>query len=104
MVSFFNVQRSEHVNLMFQVVLTVARVAAMVAVGSMGLGSGAIMLSYALVSMVGYMVLSTQLLSSVGLAGLRITLKYAALLAVAAAAMAALRFAVLGSWFPLYGG
>ncbi|MCC6399928.1 MAG: lipopolysaccharide biosynthesis protein [Flavobacteriales bacterium] len=104
MVSLFNVQRREHVNLVFQVVLTVARGAAMAVVGAMGLGSGAIMLSYALVSMAGYMVLSTQLLSSVGLAGLRITLKYAALLAVAAAAMAALRFAVLGSWFPLYGG
>lgn len=104
MVSLFNVQRREHVNLVFQVALTVARVAAMALAGALGLGSGGIMLGYALVSMAGYMVMSTHMLSSVGLAGLRTTVKFTLLLAAAAAGMAAVRYAVFGSWFPVYGG
>ncbi len=103
MTSLFNVQRREHVSLVFQVTLTIARIVAMAIVGYLGLGSGAIMLSYALVSMAGYMVLSVQLLSSVGLQGLWLTLRYSAMAALGAAAMALLRWALLGSWFPVYG-
>ncbi|HMC97255.1 MAG TPA: hypothetical protein VKG92_06370, partial [Flavobacteriales bacterium] len=100
MTTLFNVLRREHLMLIFGVVLTILRLAAMLAALYWGLGSGGMILAYALVSLLSYIVLTAMLLNAAELPGVSITARTVLYTAIIAALFAALRYAVLGSWWP----
>ncbi|MEO8590470.1 MAG: lipopolysaccharide biosynthesis protein [Flavobacteriales bacterium] len=100
MIALFNVLRREHVMLIFGVVLTILRLAAMLTAMQLGLGSGAVVLAYSLVSLLSYIVLMVMLLNAARLPGLIITVRSIIYASVIAVLFAALRYAILGNWWP----
>jgi O-antigen/teichoic acid export membrane protein len=98
MVTLFYAQRREHLLLVFQSVLTAARLIALVAL--MRIDAASAILGFSLVSAIGYLVLGHLILHGVGQPALRLTLRTLAITTAACGALAALRMAVLGSWFP----
>ncbi|MEZ4739933.1 MAG: lipopolysaccharide biosynthesis protein [Flavobacteriales bacterium] len=100
MVSLFNVVGREHVMLVFQIILNIVRLVAMVLVIQAGAGSAMVILCYGVVSLLGYAVLSVYLLNIAHLNGFAITLRAMVIMGVVSALVAALRWSIFGSWVP----
>ena len=100
MLAVFYVQRREHLLLVFQSILTAARLAVMLPLLYWGMGSGAVILGFSAVSALGYLVLGHLLLSATKQAATRLTVISVAITAVGCAFFAALRYAVLGNPWP----
>jgi len=100
MASLFNVLRREHLMLIFSTVVTVLRLIAMLAALHFGQGSGGVILAYATVSLLSYIVLAYLLLNAARLPGLAIVSRSLAVASIIAACCATLRYVTMGTWLP----
>lgn len=100
MVTLFYAQRREHLLLIFQSILTIARFAVMLPLMHWGMGAGAAILGFSIVSALAYVVLGYLLLHAAGQQALRITLRSLLITAVSCALFALLRYALLGDLWP----
>lgn len=100
MITLFYAQRKEHMVLMFQVALGIARLAAIV--GALYLGHGAPMaiLAFAMVSALGYLVLGYLLLHHSGQAAARLTIRGLLITLLVCVILAIARNLIVGDWFP----
>lgn len=100
MVTLFYAQRREHRMLIFQSLLTVARLAVMLPLVHWGFGSGTAILGFAVVSALAYLVLGYMLLHAAGEHAARLTMRSLLFTVLACGLFALARFAVVGSWWP----
>lgn len=99
MVTIFYVQRREHMLLIFQIALTVARLLAMLLF--LDQGAAAVILSFAATSAVGYLVLSYLLLRAVGVNAATLTLRTVLFTISALLVLALVRNIIFGSFLPV---
>jgi O-antigen/teichoic acid export membrane protein len=99
MVTLFNVQRREHYMLVFQSVLTMFRLVAMLVTIHWGYDSTTVILSFAMVSMAGYLFLSVALLNAAGLPGTSMALRATIPILAIGSLGALLRMVLLGTWW-----
>lgn len=100
MIPLFYAQRKEHMVLVFQSVLTVARLAVMLPLLHYGFGSHMAILGYSMVSALAYLVLGYLVLNAVGQQAFRLTLRSLIVTSAACALFALLRFSIVGDWWP----
>lgn len=100
MVTLFYAQRREHLMLIFQSLLTVARLAVMLPLLHLGYGSGMAILGFSVVSALAYLVLGYMLLHAATERAARLTLRSLLITTLACGLFALVRFAVLGNWWP----
>jgi O-antigen/teichoic acid export membrane protein len=102
MVSLFNVLRREHVMLVFGLIMLALRAAGMSFALYHDMGSGTVIMIYAMLSFLGQIVLSVILLNAARLNGLWLTFRSLLVIIVLAVVAASLRMALLGTWWPPY--
>ncbi len=100
MMAVFYAQRREHLLLVFQTVLTLARIAVMGPMLYWGASSGAIILAFSIVSALGYLVLGYLLLKATGRPAITLTARSLGITALACILFSALRYATLGDPWP----
>lgn len=100
MVALFYAQRREHVTLIFQLVLTVVRLAVMLPLIHFGFGSGPAILGFSAVSALGYLMLGYIMLHSCKQDAARLTVRTVIITTVACGFFALLRYLIMGSWWP----
>lgn len=100
MVALFYVKRREHTLLVFQTILTLARIGVMLPLIYAGYSAGTAILGFAMVSGAGYLVLGALLLHAAGQRALFLTARTLVITAISCAVFASLRFLVLGTIWP----
>lgn len=100
MVTIFYAQRREHALLLFHIVLTSIRLAVMVPMILLGLGSGAVILGFAIVSTIGYMVLGYLLLRAAKQNALFLTVRSLVIILGACGLLTLVRIWTMGDPLP----
>lgn len=100
MIALFYVKRREHTLLVFQSILTLARIGVMLPLIHAGYSAGTAILGFAMVSGAGYLLLGALLLHAAHQRAIFLTLRTVVATTLACAVFAGLRFLVLGTWWP----
>ncbi len=100
MVTIFYVQRREHMLLVFQSALMVARLAVMLPLLHADAGSGAVILGFCAVSALGYLLLGHMLHRATGQPATKLMLRSLMITLVACVFFAAVRYLSLGNLWP----
>lgn len=100
MVALFYAQRREHLLLIFQVTLTLLRLGVMLPLIAMDKGSGVVILGFAVISALAYLVLGYVMLRACKQKALLLTMRTVAITAIACAFFALARYVTMGTWWP----